>query len=137
MGWLIDSSVWIALERGRVELAVVNAITGSATVFCSPINIAELQAGYELLPPGPSRQRVAKSLRRLGRLPRIHITMETGVVYGRLFANLAQGTRPGDFGSNDLWLSAQAVQRDFRLLTANPKDFEDIPELKMVALPLP
>jgi predicted nucleic acid-binding protein len=38
---------------------------------------------------------------------------------------------------NDLWLAAQAIQRDFTLLTSNPRDFEDIPRLKMVALRLP
>ena len=37
----------------------------------------------------------------------------------------------------DLWLAAQAVQRDFQLLTANPKDFADVPGLKMVTIPIP
>jgi predicted nucleic acid-binding protein len=36
---------------------------------------------------------------------------------------------------NDLWLAAQCIQRNFTLLTAIPKDFEDIPGLKFVALP--
>jgi predicted nucleic acid-binding protein len=35
---------------------------------------------------------------------------------------------------NDLWLAAQAIQRDFRLLRSNAKDFADIPGLKMVVL---
>ena len=38
---------------------------------------------------------------------------------------------------NDLWLAAQAIQRDFRLLTSNAKDFADIPGVQMVVLKLP
>jgi len=34
----------------------------------------------------------------------------------------------------DLWLAAQAVQRDFTLLTANAKDFQDVPDLKLVVV---
>jgi predicted nucleic acid-binding protein len=37
----------------------------------------------------------------------------------------------------DLWLAAQALQRDFSLLTANVRDFKDIPGLKFVAVKLP
>jgi len=35
----------------------------------------------------------------------------------------------------DLWLASQAIQRDFTLLTANTKDFKDIPGLKFVTVP--
>ena len=137
MGWLIDTSIWIAIERERLDMADVHAVTAPARVYCSPVNIGEIQTGYELLPPGPLRQRAAATLRRLRHLARAEITYETGVIYARLFAALERSGRSGEFRTNDLWLAAQAVQRDFRLLTANPKDFADIPGLKMVALSLP
>ena len=137
MGWLIDTSVWIAVERRRIDLADVHAITAQARIYCSPVNIAEIQTGWELLPAGPLRHRVAESLRRMRRLIRVQITQETGVIYGRLFAALERSGRSADFRANDLWLAAQAVQRDFQLLTANPKDFADVPGLKMVAMSLP
>jgi predicted nucleic acid-binding protein len=35
---------------------------------------------------------------------------------------------------NDLWLAAQAIQRDFQLLTSNVKDCADIPGLRAVVL---
>jgi hypothetical protein len=35
------------------------------------------------------------------------------------------------------WLAAQAIQRVFRLLTANAKDFADIPGLKSVVPKVP
>jgi predicted nucleic acid-binding protein len=38
------------------------------------------------------------------------------------------------FPRQDLRLAAQAVQRRFTLLTANGKDFKDVPGLKLVVL---
>ncbi len=73
-------------------------------------------------------------LRRLGRKPQLRITTETGETFGRLSAQLRGSGRGADFRINDLWLAAQAVQRNFSLLTANARDFSDIPGLKWVAL---
>jgi len=62
--------------------------------------------------------------------------VETAEVFGSLAAKLRRIGRDPSVRINDLWLAAQAVQRDFRLLTANPKDFKDIHGLKMVVLSL-
>jgi predicted nucleic acid-binding protein len=40
-----------------------------------------------------------------------------------------------EFRVQDLWLSAQAVQRGFGLLTFNGKDFQDVPRLKLIVIP--
>ena len=47
-----------------------------------------------------------------------------------------QHERATDVRVNDLWLAAHAIQRDFRLLTSNAKDFADIPGLHTVVLKL-
>jgi len=49
-------------------------------------------------------------------------------------AKLVKSGRGHDFRVQDLWLAAQAVQQQFTLLTANAKDFQDIPNLKFVAV---
>jgi predicted nucleic acid-binding protein len=54
-----------------------------------------------------------------------------------LAAKLRKSGKDPHVRVNDLWLAAQAVQRDFRLLTSNAKDFADIPGLQMVVLKLP
>lgn len=64
----------------------------------------------------------------------VRITTETGVIFGNLAASLQRVGRGGEFRINDLWLAAQAVQRDLQLLTANPKDFADVPALKVFSL---
>lgn len=137
MGWLIDTSVWIAVERGTLGAADIHAVTRQEPVYLSPVNIAEMQFGLEMLRAGPLKQKAAAAIRRLRRKPQLRITVETAEVFGSLAARLTKVGRATDFRINDLWLAAQAIQRDCRLLTSNPKDFADIPGLKVVAMPLP
>lgn len=63
--------------------------------------------------------------------------IRTGEVFGTLAAGLSKGGRGHGFRVQDLWLAAQAVQRKFTLLTANAKDFKDVPGLKFVEVKVP
>jgi predicted nucleic acid-binding protein len=76
-------------------------------------------------------------LRRLRRKPQLRITVETAETFGSLAARLRKAGRDPHVRVNDLWLAAQAIQRNFRLLTSNAKDFADVPGLHMVILKLP
>jgi predicted nucleic acid-binding protein len=105
-------------------------------VYLSPINVAELQFGVDMLPSGALKQRAAAGLRRMRRKPQLRITVETAEVFGSLASALKRSGRDAAHRINDLWLAAQAVQRNFTLLTSNPKDFQDIPRLKLLALRL-
>lgn len=67
MGWLIDTSLWIAVERGAI-----------------PVNLAEMRFGLELLSAGRQKQRAAAMLRRLRRKPILRITAETADTFGTL-----------------------------------------------------
>jgi predicted nucleic acid-binding protein len=137
VGWLIDTSLWIAVERGALGAADISAITRQEPVYLSPVNIAEIQFGLEMLPAGAKKQRAAATLRRLRRKPQLRITVETAEVFGTIAAKLKKARRDPNVRINDLWLAAQAIQRNFKLLTSNPKDFKDIPGLRMIALPAP
>jgi hypothetical protein len=57
MGFLIDTNLWIALERGRISAADIHAITKQQAVYLSPINVAEIRYGIELMTRLPNRQR--------------------------------------------------------------------------------
>jgi hypothetical protein len=105
-------------------------------VYLSPVNVAEIRFGLELLRSGPQKQRAVAMLRRLRRKPQLRITTETAEIFGSLAAKLRKTDRDPHVRVNDLWLAAQAIQRDFRLLTSNAKDFADVPGLQMVVLKL-
>lgn len=134
MGWLIDTGLWIAVERGTLGAADIHAITRQAPVYLSPVNIAEIRFGVDLLPPGPKKQRAMVLLRRLRRKPQLRITVETAETFGMLAARLRKAGRDPDVRINDLWLAAQAIQHDCRLLTFNGKDFADIEGVRVVVV---
>jgi predicted nucleic acid-binding protein len=134
MGFLIDTVLWIAIERGKLSAADIQAITRQAPVFLSPVNLAEIRFGIELMTDARQKQRATATFRRLRRKPLLRITAETAEVFGILSAALTRSGRGHDFRIQDVWLAAQAVQQKFTLLTANAKDFRDIPNLKLVVV---
>jgi predicted nucleic acid-binding protein len=134
MGFLIDSNLWIDIERGRLSAADVHAITGPAPIYLSPVNLAEIRFGIERMTDAKQKQRAMTMLRRMRRKPLIRIGAETAEVFGTLAAALAKTGRGHEFRIQDLWLAAQAIERKFALLTANAKDFRDLPGLKLVAV---
>ena len=135
MGCLIDTDLWIAVERGKLSSADIHAITGADPVFVSPVNLAEMRFGAELIDDSRLKLRALATIRRMKRKPLMRITGETAEVFGALAARITRGGRGAHFRVQDLWLAAQAVQRNFTLLTGNAKDFRDIPDLKFVEVP--
>ena len=136
MGFLIDTSLWIAIERGTLSAADIHAITRQAPVFLSPVNLAEMRYGIELMTDAGQKQRATATFRRMRRKPTLRITADTAEVFGVLAGRLTHSGRGHDFRIQDLGLAAQAVQRKFTLLTANAKDFQDIPNLKCLVVSL-
>jgi len=135
MGFLIDTAIWIAIERGRIGAADIHAVTRQSPVYVSPVNIAEIRFGIGLIRDPAQKLKAGAMLRRMTRKPLLRITGETADVFGRLAADLTIAGRGVEFRVQDLWLAAQAVQRGFGLLTCNGKDFRDIPDLNLVVLP--
>ena len=88
MGWVIDTSLWIAVERGTLGAADIHAVTRQEPVYLSPVNIAEIGFGLELLQTGPQKQRATAMLRRLRRKPQLRITVETAETFGILAAKV-------------------------------------------------
>jgi predicted nucleic acid-binding protein len=135
VGFLIDTDIWVAVERGKVAPVDIHAITGAEPVFLSPVNVAELQMGIELVEDETTRRRALAAMRRVRRKPLLRMDYQTGEVFGHLAAQLRKQGRGEEFRVMDLWLAAQAVQRKFKVLTFNEKHFKDIPGLNLVVLP--
>ena len=134
MGFLIDTGIWIAIERGRLSAADVYAITRQAPVYLSPVNVAEIRYGIERMTDAKQKHKAMAMLRRMRRKPLLRIGAETAEVFGALAAALAKPGRGHDFRVQDLWLASQAIERKFTLLTANARDFKDVPGLKFLAV---
>ncbi len=132
MGWLIDTCIWVDIERGRISPSDVERYTAAEAVFLSPVTIAELAFGVENSPDQGTRAKRLAALNRIRRKPSLHITEETGLVLGALSHGLVKSGRATQHRIQDLWIAAQAIQHGHRLLTLNGKDFEDIPGLDLV-----
>jgi hypothetical protein len=134
VGFLIDTNLWIAIERGRLSAADVHAITRQAPIYLSPVNLAEIRFGIDLMTDARRKSRAMATLRRMRRKPLLRIGAETADIFGALAARMTRSGRGHDFRVQDLWLAAQAIERKFTLLTANARDFRDVPGLKFVAV---
>ncbi len=137
MGFLIDTDIWVAVERGTLTPADIYGVTGTEPVFLSPVNVAELQMGIELVEDEPTRRKALAAMRRLRRKPLLRMDRGTGEVFGRLAAQLRKQGRGEDFRVMDIWLAAQAIQRRLGLLTFNEADYRDIPGLRLLVLARP
>ena len=133
-GCLIDTCIWIDLERGRIGPADVARITKEEEVFLSPITIAELQYGVELATDSAIRQARQRSVDLLKKKPILRIDEDTGAIYGRLAAELHKIGKRSDYRVMDLWMAAQALQFNLCILTYNAKDFQDVAGLAIVSL---
>ncbi len=136
MGFLVDTNLWVAVERGKLSAADVFAVTKTAEIYISPVNLAELQLGVEFMDDPASRYRAMTCLKRLKKKPLLKIDAGTADVFAQIAAVIRRSGKAKDYRVQDLWLAAQAIQRDFGLLTNNKKDFIDIPGLQMIEFKL-
>jgi len=132
MGFLIDTCVWIDVERGVLAPADVQALTHGQPIYMSPVTLAEMRFGAEIVSDLGVRQQRLAALRRLERKPLLQIDGATGNIFGSLAAAIKGAGRQHRYRVQDLWLASQALQHSCPLLTRNKHDFEDIPGLKLV-----
>lgn len=128
MRYLLDTNVWIDIERGDQPTVVRRSCALSGSDLClSTVVLGEIEIGIE-------RSRRPEAMRRVYDLllhgcPLVEVDRETAVIYGRLRAALMN--RGQVIGSNDLWIASQAIRNDLVLVTANHHEFARVPNLKL------
>jgi predicted nucleic acid-binding protein len=132
MGFLIDTCIWIDVERGTISPADVARFTREEPVFISPIILAELSFGAEMAKEERIRQKRLAALNLLRKKPFINIDENAGDIFGRLAASLHKQGLDHKYRIQDLWLASQAIQNNLKFLTRNEKDFLDIPGLDLI-----
>jgi predicted nucleic acid-binding protein len=137
VGFLVDTCVWIDVERGLLAPADVATLTNNEPVYLSPITIAELRFGAEVAHEPRVRQRRLASLHRIRRKPLLIIDADTGDIFGDLAGQISAAGRQHRYRIQDLWLASQAIQHSYQFLTRNRRDFQDIPGLDLVLYKLP
>lgn len=134
MGFLIDTCIWVDVERGFLAPADIAGITKNEPVYLSPVTIAELKFGAEVAPSADIRQKRLAAIHRLKKKPILRIDETTGEIFGALVASLRANGQEYKYRVQDLWLASQAIQHGLCFLTHNWKDFEGISGLSLVVL---
>lgn len=127
MAVLIDTSVFVAVENGRLRLA--DLIDPDARYTLSVVTAAELLHGVHRDSAVTAQQRAAFVEGLLASFGVVPVDLTVGRAYARASAELAALGRPVD--GNDLWIAATAIAHDFEVLALGG-DFEDIPGLRRV-----
>jgi tRNA(fMet)-specific endonuclease VapC len=130
VGILIDSSVFIAAERGRLALAERIRGQEREPLAISALTASELLHGVHRASDAQRRSQRARFVEAiLTRFPVVEFGLEVARVHARLWAELVGRGRV--VGAHDLIIGATAIAMDFRVATANARDFGRIPGLRV------
>ncbi|NJD20875.1 MAG: type II toxin-antitoxin system VapC family toxin [Gemmatimonadetes bacterium] len=122
MGILIDASVLIEHERGRLDLEARVAGREDQEVFLSVLTASELLHGVHRAKDRSVRARRAAFVEAiLDEFPLLGVDLLTARTHARLWAELAERGEP--IGAHDLWLAATCVGRGLTLATGNVREF--------------
>ena len=124
MGVLIDSTIFVAAERGKLDLDQVLAEFGEEPVALSAVTAAELLHGVHRADPAHRARREAQVERVLARFPIKPLDLPTARTYGRLIAERAAAGRP--IAPHDLMIAATALTVGFRILTRDARSFPTV-----------
>lgn len=128
MGLLIDATVFVDHERGRIDL--VSRVGGreDEAFFLSVITVSELLHGVHRAARPDQRARRSVFVEGIiDRFPLLPVDLPTARVHAETAAELAAMGRM--IGAHDLWLAAAALAHGLTLATANVRDFERVPGL--------
>jgi tRNA(fMet)-specific endonuclease VapC len=132
MGILIDASVLIEHERGRLDLAHHLEAREDEEFFLSVVTASELLHGvYRASEAGTRARRSAWVEALLDRSPLLPVDLSVARAHAQLRAELAG--RGQMIGPHDLWLAASCIAHGLTMVTANLREFERVPGLAVEA----
>jgi tRNA(fMet)-specific endonuclease VapC len=130
---LIDSSVFIAGERGQIELADLLASLGGEPLALSAVTAAELLYGLHRTRTIAQRERRNAYVEAiLEQLTVLAFDLTVARVHCAVSAELDRTGR--QVGAHDLMIAATAMAHDYRVATRDLKSFPKIPGLETVRI---
>jgi predicted nucleic acid-binding protein len=128
MAVLIDTSVLIDHERGRIDLSRHLAGRERDEFFLSVITASELLHGvHRAGTPAVRAKRSAFVEAILDRFPLLPVDVATARAHAQLWAELAASGAL--IGPHDLWLGAACIAHDLTFVTSNVREFGRVPGL--------
>lgn len=130
MGVLIDASILIEAERGRLDLEPHVARRPDDESFLSVITASELLHGvHRAVEPRQRARRSAFVEGILERFPILQVDLATARAHAQVWSDLsATGLL---IGPHDLWLAAACIAHGLTMVTANVREFGRVPGLQV------
>jgi tRNA(fMet)-specific endonuclease VapC len=133
LGLLIDTSLFIAIERSGEAPSALLERFGGQPVAIAAITASELLHGVHRADSALRRGRRERFVEDILRtVPVLPFTLEVARIHARLWADLEM--RGEIIGANDLLIAATALTHDFTVATRNQRHFERIAALKVAVL---
>lgn len=130
MAVLIDASILIEAERGRLDIAPHVARRAEEEMFLSVITASELLHGVHRAVRADQRARRSAFVEGvLERFPLLEIDLATARAHAQVWANLASAGKL--IGPHDLWLAAGCIAHGLTMITANIREFDRVPGLEV------
>lgn len=128
MAVLIDASILIEYERGRLNLERHLAQRQQDEFFLSVVTASELLHGvHRAVQSGIRAKRSALVEALLERFSLLPIDLTTARAHAQLWAELTVAGKM--IGPNDLWLAATCLAHGLTMVTANVREFSRVPGL--------
>lgn len=128
MAQLIDSSVFVALDRQGASLDSFETLMGDEPFAITSMTASELLVGvYRTVPAQQRRRRLSFVEAVLDRVPALPFDLDAARTHARLLAELSAAGQM--IGANDLVIAATALTRGYSVLTHNLRRFERVPGL--------
>ncbi len=130
MGVLIDTSVLIEYERGRLDLAYRFEGRADEPFFLSVISVSELLHGVRRAHDAGTRARRSAFVEGvLEWLPILPVDLPTARLHAEIWARLDDAGTP--VGAHDLWLAASCMARSLSLATCNVRELRRVAGLEI------
>jgi predicted nucleic acid-binding protein len=130
MAVLIDASILIEAERGRLDLEPHVVRHGEEEAFLSVVTASELLHGvHRATQPDVRARRSAFVEGILERFPLLSVDIACARAHAQLWAELRQAGAL--IGPHDLWLAATCVAHGLTIVTANVREFARVPGLDL------
>jgi tRNA(fMet)-specific endonuclease VapC len=125
---LIDASILIEAERGRLELEPHVAQRQEEEFFLSVITASELlHRAHRAVQPEVQAKQSAFVEAILARFPLLLVDLVTARAHAHVWSTLAAaGMR---IGPHDLWLAATCIAHGLTMVTADVREFTRVPGL--------
>lgn len=128
MAFVIDTSVFITLERRHQSVHILLDLIGDEYVALASITASELLIGMHLAASPQSTLAHEESMNRLlDTFPVLPFDLQVARTHARLWAQLRSVGQM--IGAHDLIIAATALAHGYDLLTGNVRDFGRVPDL--------